>query len=134
MDKPGVFGMGTDIVEVHRIQGLADRWEGKFLDRVFCSEELDYCLPAINRYERLAGRFAAKEAVIKALGRRVPWKSIKVLPNEQGKPLVHLSSSTAVEELRRSGVHVSISHTERYATATALCVRRRDRKTDEETG
>ncbi|MFW6049409.1 MAG: holo-ACP synthase [Candidatus Bipolaricaulota bacterium] len=125
MNDLNVCGMGVDIVEVDRIQNLVDRWEGRFLDRVFCPEELDYCLSSRNRYERLAGRFAAKEAIIKAIGRWVPWKSIAVLPDDKGKPLVYFSPSPAVDGLEGSGFHVSISHTENYATATALCVGRR---------
>lgn len=118
----GIAGIGTDIVEVKRIQDLVGKWNDKFLDRVFCQAELEYCLRAKNANERLAGRFAAKEAVIKSLGQRIPWKAIEVLPAKTGRPVVHLLSTLGLEEQEGSVIEVSISHTKRYATATAICV------------
>ncbi len=120
----GITGIGTDIVEVERIHDLVGKWNGRFLHRVFCESELEYCLNAKNASERLAGRFAAKEAVIKSLGRSVPWKAIKVVSTEVGRPIVHLRSSPGLEEQDNSVIELSISHTKQYATATAICVKK----------
>lgn len=115
-----LYGLGTDIVQVDRIEKIVGKWNDKFLTRIYCPEELSYCRSGRNRYQRLAGRFAAKEAVIKSLGERVPWKSIKVISLKSGQPAVKLISSAGLDELVNQQMMVSISHTSRYATATAL--------------
>ena len=111
--------MGTDIVEVDRIQALMDRWPAKFLKRIFTPDEIAYCerqaAPAIH----FAGRFAAKEAVKKALyagGELTPifFHQIQVKRTPQGAPLVHLDGAG------QGALQVSISHTDRHAVATAI--------------
>lgn len=115
----GIRGIGIDIVKVSRIENLVDRWDHKFLDRVFTGSELDYCLSARRRHEHLAGRFAAKEAVIKAVGVKMPWKSIEVELDRNGKPFV-LIDSDEKRNISKKDLHISITHLEDYALAIAV--------------
>src|SRR3972149_12304434 len=82
--------VGVDIVEIDRVERALERWGERFLRRVYTSVEVAFCR---GRVHELAARFAAKEAVMKALGtgaRGLAWREIEVLPNRRGKPLVHL--------------------------------------------
>jgi len=121
-----ILGTGLDLVEVARIADLAERHGERFLKRVFTDAELEYCLPRAARNVHLAGRFAAKEAVFKALGtgwsETVSWKQVEVLPGESGAPEVKLSGGAAVRlaALGGSRVHVSITHDAGVAAASAL--------------
>jgi holo-[acyl-carrier protein] synthase len=113
---------GIDLIEIDRIGATLDRFGPRFLNRVYTEREQQYCR---GRIERLAGRFAVKEAVSKALGigiRRIRWRDIEVLPNREGKPIVTLSGR-AQEEAARRGIHgleVSITHSRALAAATAV--------------
>ena len=111
--------VGTDIVEVDRIQALIDRWSAQFLERIFTPDEIAYCdrqaVPSIH----FAGRFAAKEPVKKALyagGHVTPihFHQIRVERTPQGAPLVRLTGP------EQRAIQVSISHTKRHAIATAI--------------
>ncbi|MFB6214951.1 MAG: holo-ACP synthase [Candidatus Bipolaricaulia bacterium] len=115
----GVRGVGIDIVKVPRIKRLVDRWDRKFLDRVFTEPELDYCLSGRRQHEHLAGRFAAKEAVIKAVGERLPWKSINVESGSDGRPFVLVEGDKG-EGNSKENLHISITHLEDYALAVAV--------------
>lgn len=116
----GIRGIGIDIVKVPRIEGLVDRWEHKFLDRVFTETELDYCLSGRRQFEHLAGRFAAKEAVIKAVGIKMSWKSIEVGSDRNGRPFILIDSDDEEEIISRGDLHISITHLEDYALAIAV--------------
>jgi holo-[acyl-carrier protein] synthase len=123
-----IVGLGTDIIEVARIARAYDRFGERFLLKVYTPEEIQYCLRATHRgrvVERLAGRFAAKEAVMKSLGRgpgKVPWRSVAILPQRSGPPKVVLNGPAArrAAELGANQVLVSISHQAQWATATAI--------------
>jgi holo-[acyl-carrier protein] synthase len=121
-----ILGIGMDLVEVARIADLAVRHRERFLNRVYTPAELEYCLPKAARDQHLAGRFAAKEAVFKALGtgwsETVSWKQVEVLPGESGAPEVKLSGGAAARlaALGGSRVHVSITHDAGVAAASAL--------------
>ena len=113
-----VTGIGTDIVEISRVRQAIARREG-FADRIFTEAEKQYCMSCANYAERLAGRFAAKEAVAKSLGVPLSWLDVEILPDEAGKPVVRLSGRAA--ELAGSRqVMVSISHCRTYAVAYAI--------------
>jgi len=121
-----ILGTGLDLVEVARIAELADRHGERFLSRVFTEREIAYAEPKAARFQHLAGRFATKEAVFKALGtgwsQGVGWKSVEVASSASGKPEVVLSGGAA-ERLRAMGgerVHISITHTEGMASASAI--------------
>src|SRR5581483_4833271 len=84
------FAVGIDIIEIARVRKVLERHPQRFLDRVYTPEEVAFCR---GRIAELAARFAAKEAVMKALGtgaRGLAWREIEILPNRRGKPLVYL--------------------------------------------
>ncbi|AEG59047.1 holo-ACP synthase [Desulforamulus ruminis] len=117
-------GIGTDIIEIERIELAISRSGQQFLDRVFTPAEQEYCGGKIYC---LAGRFAAKEAILKALGtglRGLRWTNIEVLPNYQGKPEVRLSGGALemAEAMEISKILVSISHDRGRAVAFAVAV------------
>lgn len=115
------LGIGTDIVEVERIEKSINRTD-KFLEKVFTQREVDYCNSKPNRYERYAGRFCAKEAVSKALGtgvRNFSLTDLEILNDELGKPIIYFNEK--LEKLEKDyEIHLSISHCKNYATATAI--------------
>lgn len=121
-----VLGIGNDIVEIARIQALLTRYPQRFLNRVFTSYEQDYCLKRKEPALHFAGRFAAKEAVVKALGtgftQGLSWLDIEIRPDEKGKPCVFLSP-WALELFEKPKLCVSISHCHAYATAFAIWLR-----------
>ncbi len=121
-----IIGTGIDLVEISRIVSAIEKHGDRFLKRLFSPEELDYCLGKAARDQHLAGRFAAKEAVFKALGtgwaEGVSWLGVEILPGIAGAPQINLSGP-AKERLRSIGgqrIHISISHTDKMATAVAI--------------
>lgn len=124
-----VVGVGVDMTEISRImQALEDPNIGlRFRDRVYTDKEVYYCeRKQRGKYESYAGRFAAKEAVMKSLGRgwgsRVSWKDIEILPAPGGNPEVHLHNKTSAlaRELGIQHVSLSITHTQQYAMAYVI--------------
>jgi holo-[acyl-carrier protein] synthase len=125
-----ILGHGIDIVETERIKRSVEEHGQRFLDRVFTPGEQQYCAANAKRYyEHLAGRFAAKEAVLKVLGTGwrggIAWTDIEILREPSGQPTITLTG-----ECRRiaaeTGItrwHVSISHIETHATASAIGLR-----------
>lgn len=113
-----ILGVGTDIVEVERVREMVERDTG-FAERVFTRRELDYSLPKVTRYEHLAARFAAKEAVAKALGRSFSWHEVEMTNNSDGKPEVTLYDR-AKAAANGATVHLSVSHTREHACAVAV--------------
>jgi holo-[acyl-carrier protein] synthase len=111
--------VGVDIVETDRVRAALERFGEKFLRRVYSPVEVAFCR---RRAHELAARFAAKEAVMKALGtgaRGVAWREIEVLPNRRGKPLVYLHGRARerAERIGLRGLDVSMSHSREYAVA-----------------
>lgn len=125
-----IVGHGIDIVETARIRQLVDHHGQHFLDRCFTPLEQEYCARNPKRhYEHLAGRFAAKEAILKVLGTGwrggIAWTDMEILPEPSGQPKLRLSGETAriARQLEIVQWHVSISHIETHATASAIGVR-----------
>lgn len=119
-----ILGTGIDIIEIQRIKKAVDR-NGKFLNKVFTSGESDYFDSRRNNPCHIAGAFAAKEAVLKALGtglRDIDWKDIEILRDTLGKPHVALYNSALVlaSNLGIKNIHISISHSRDYAVAHAV--------------
>lgn len=109
-----VIGLGVDLVEVSRVRRLAERTPG-FLKRFFTPGELAYSSESKNKYERLAARFAVKEAVIKALdAKELPLRSIEVENTASGSPRVRVKGRP------RTRLLVSISHTGSHAVASVI--------------
>lgn len=120
---------GVDIVQISRIQRAWKQHGDSFLERLYTSAERAYCMDVRMPVIRFAGRFAAKEAVMKALGTGwrggMRWTDIETLPDELGKPLVRLHGEAAQLAVNQ-GIHgmlMSISHAGDYAIASAIGVR-----------
>lgn len=114
-------GIGIDLVRVRRIGRLSDRWGERFLSRIYTPEELRYCLSRRNTSQHLAGRFAVKESVFKAVGHKLPWKSVNVGSGEEGAPCVSFGKRLAPDLTQENNrVLVSISHTSEYAVGMAV--------------
>lgn len=124
-----IVGVGVDLVKISRIRAAAERWGNRFLARVFTDRERAYARRRREPAPHLAGRFAAKEAVFKALGvgwrRGVRWREVEVVNNPQGKPELVLTGQTKrlSETLGVTAMHVSLSHDSDYAIAEVLLVR-----------
>jgi holo-[acyl-carrier protein] synthase len=121
-----IVGLGVDISEVNRIEAAITRFGRAFLDRVFSPSEIAYCERHRNRFERYAGRFAAKEATMKALGtgwaRGVRWVDIEVVRLPTGQPTMALHGATR-EHADRLGVRrisLSITHSGNTALAEVI--------------
>lgn len=121
-----IVGIGLDLVKISRVRDLADTWQDRFLDRVYSPAERDYCLARAAPYASLAGRFAAKEAILKALGtgwsRGIRWQDIEVLNDQAGRPRAVVGGRAAalLREAGVTAVHVSLSHDTDYAVAEAI--------------
>ena len=112
-----ISGTGIDIIEVDRIAKAIERWGDNFLNHVFTSEEIFYAQKHRDPPQRFAGRFAAKEAVLKAFGKNahISWKDISITNDADGKPLCHFGDKNFKKQIL-----ISISHTQNYAVASAI--------------
>ncbi len=121
-----IVGIGVDIVDVARIRRMAEEYGERFFRRVFSESELNYCMRFSEPFPHLAARWAAKEAVAKALGtgfsRGVTWKSIIVAHSPTGEPLVVLTgvAKEIAANLGVGKIWLSLSHTLEYAAAVAV--------------
>jgi holo-[acyl-carrier protein] synthase len=123
-----VIGIGTDIIETLRIAQMIERHGELFLRRVYTPLEIEYCSARKAATQHYAGRWAAKEAVLKALGtgwsRGIHWRDIEVRNELGGRPHIELEGG-ALEVSRRLGIDemlISISHCRSHATAYALAL------------
>jgi len=121
-----IIGLGVDIAEVPRIKAAIERHGQPFLRRVFTPNEIEYCERFKNKFERYAGRFAAKEATMKALGtgwrRGVRWVDLEVVREESGRPAIALAGEAAkiATALGVKRISLSITHTEAQALAQVI--------------
>jgi len=123
-----IVGLGTDIIENVRIGQMIEKHGELFLQRVFTEQEIRYCQRRRAAIQHYAGRWAAKEAVMKTLGtgftRGVGFQDIEVVSHRSGRPSIQLRGG-AGEVARRLGIDeilITISHCRAYATATAIAV------------
>ena len=118
-----IIGVGTDICSVARMERMAQKYGPRFLDRVFTREEQDRCRRKAGTAERLAARFAAKEAMMKALGTGwacgIKFLDIRVSNEFGGRPTVTLEGEAATwaQSLGVSKIHISLSHERDQAVA-----------------
>jgi holo-[acyl-carrier protein] synthase len=121
-----IIGIGTDIIECLRIAQMIERHGELFIRRVYTDHEIAYCSTKKAATQHYAGRWAAKEAVLKALGtgwvRGISWRDVEVRHKPGGAPAIALRGG-AQEVFERTGIthmHVSISHCRTHATAYAV--------------
>ncbi len=123
-----VIGIGTDIVECARIAKMIERHGEQFLERVYTPKEIAYCSSRKQATQHYAGRFAAKEAVLKALGtgwsNGIEWTDIEVRSDPNGKPRVAFGGRAReiCEQQRVEEMLISISHCRSHATAYAIAL------------
>lgn len=121
-----IKGIGTDLIELERIGRIYREQGERFLKRLFTETERDYFARWKEPVPRIAGRFAAKEAVMKALGtgwsRGVRWRDIEIVRGDAGKPVVKLSgtSKAIFDSLDATRVHCTITHSRHSAMAVVI--------------
>ncbi|HYG34913.1 MAG TPA: holo-ACP synthase [Clostridia bacterium] len=121
-----ILGIGTDIIEVARIAASHEKFGERFLNRILHPAEISYCLSHKVPAPFLAARFAAKEAISKAfgtgIGSQLGWLDMEVGRKESGEPFVilHERGQALLVSRGARSVHISISHTQYYATAYAV--------------
>ncbi len=121
-----IVGTGVDIAEVGRIRQSVERFGERFLHRVFTEGEIQYCERKANRFESYAGRFAAKEAAMKALGtgwnHGIRWRDVEVVRPKGQRPTLQFHG-LAAELARKMGaknIALSITHTSEQALANVI--------------
>lgn len=126
-DSPTV-SIGTDIVDVSRIKRVVSRFGEAFLNKIFTSTEIEYCIHSAHRYQSLAARFAAKEAFAKAVGSGIGamlvWHDVEVKNVFNGQPRLELSERARLL-MRRLGfctAKISLSHTKTLAQAVVILI------------
>ena len=119
-----IFGVGIDIIEIERIKKSIERFGDRFLNKIFTQTELNYCLPKKNKYQHLAARFAAKEAVSKALAtgwsEGFSWKDIEIFNEKNGMPRAQLQGSLKNFLGDNKSLQITMSHSEHYVTCFAI--------------
>ena len=131
---PASLAAGIDAIELERVARTLKRHPERFLSRVFTDLEVAFCR---GRVHELAVRFAAKEAMMKALGtgvRGIAWREIEVLPNRRGKPLIYLhgKAKKRAETLGMGQPEVSLTHSDSLALAFVVAPVQDDTNYDEE--
>lgn len=127
-----ILGIGTDIVECLRIRKMIDQYGEAFLRRVYTPREIQYCQARKHANEHFAGRWAAKEAILKALGtgwsRGIAWTDLEIRNEPGGAPKVRVRGVARDAAVSRgiADILISISHCRTYATAYALALGNRD--------
>jgi holo-[acyl-carrier protein] synthase len=121
-----IIGMGIDVAEVSRIREVIESQTERFLRRVYTPDEVAYCEQFKNKFERYAGRFAAKEAAMKALGtgwsRGVRWVDVEIVRQRGGRPTISLKgeAKNIADGLGVKNIAVSITHTAEQAFAQVI--------------
>lgn len=115
---------GTDIIEVDRIKQSIEEFGDKFLERIYTKKEIEYCNSKnAMKYQHFAARFAAKEAILKAISENlnskydIMWANMEIINNKDGRPKVRFID-IKIDEIE--GIDISISHIKEYAVATCV--------------
>lgn len=110
-----ILGVGTDIIEISRIKKSVERWGDDFLKHILTDEEIKNAKKYKQPWSHYAGRFAAKEAIFKAMGDpKLGWHDVSIINDKQGKPLCKYKKNF------KNRILISISHSKNYATA--ICI------------
>jgi holo-[acyl-carrier protein] synthase len=121
-----ILGIGTDIVEIERIRDMIERHGDHFVQRCYTAAEIEYSMRHRDSAVRFAGRWAAKEAVVKVLGtgfvQGITFHDVEIISLHTGQPTVKLSGEAEriAAERKIAEVMITISHAREYATATAI--------------
>lgn len=121
-----IIGTGIDIIEINRIRSVINKWNLRFLNRVYTSNEIHYCGQKKDScFQSFAGYFSAKEAWAKAIGTGIygiRWKEIEIRKDDLGKPYIHLSGQAQKMATKRgiTNTNLSISHTRHWAIAQVI--------------
>lgn len=119
-----VIGIGIDIIEIDRIKKSIDQFGENFLKKVYTQNEIDYCLAKHNKYQHLAARFAAKEAIYKALAsgwqEHTGWQDIEIVNEANGLPVAKFTGKLNSFINPDKDVKISMSHSENYVTCVAI--------------
>jgi holo-[acyl-carrier protein] synthase len=130
-----VFGIGIDIIEIDRVQTSIEKYGDHFLNKIYTPSELEYCLNKTNKYQHLAARFAAKEAVYKALtsetdepgneysSATIGWHDIEIFNEPNGLPRVKIFGKIKILLNGERSLKISISHSRDYVTCVAIVYR-----------
>ena len=117
------FKIGNDIIEVQRIKKSFEKFPDKFKTKIYTDKEIDYCeKKGMNKYQCYAARFAAKEAIFKAISETIDnkyaidWKDIEIINDKSGRPHANVNNTQI------KSIDISLSHIKEYAIATALVV------------
>jgi holo-[acyl-carrier protein] synthase len=119
-----IYGIGIDIVKIERMRTVVEKWGQRFLKRVFTKDEISYCYEKKEPYLSLAVRFAAKEALVKAVGSAAPVSltDIEVMNMDSGKPLIKVNGKLKdffnVKSIKNA--HLSLSHEHDYGVACVV--------------
>ena len=114
---------GIDIIEIERVKQSIEETDGKFCERVYTEKEIEYCeSKKMQKYQHYAARFAAKEAVLKAISQLleskfdIEWKDIEIQNDENGRPYVNILK----QGIHIDNIDISISHCKTYAVASVV--------------
>lgn len=126
-----IIGIGIDIIEIDRIKDSVDKHGDRFLNKIYTNSELKYCLSKNSKYQHLAARFAAKEAVYKALTTGwheiATWQDIEILNETNGMPVVTLKGKLKSFLSADKSLKISISHSRDYVTCVAIVYKNSER-------
>ena len=118
---------GTDIIEIDRIRSSIENLEERFIREIFTEKEIQYCETKRRaKYQHYAARFAAKEAIFKAISKllnskyELTWKNAEILNDENGKPYINFINTNITEKIE--DIDISISHCKLYAVANVVLV------------
>ena len=118
---------GTDIIEIKRIKSSIEELGETFKNKIFTEREIEYCESRKSaKYQHYAGRFAAKEAIFKAVSEllnnkfEISWRDGEILNDENGKPIVTIKNSILDEKI--DSIDISISHCKEYAVANVIII------------
>lgn len=120
-----IIGIGVDIVEIRRIRNALQGTE-RMQQRVFTKAEIEFCTGRRHRYQHFGGRFAAKEAALKALGtgwsRGIRWRDVEITDDETGKPQLtfHGKAREIFDELSAQRAWISVTHSPDHAVAVVV--------------
>lgn len=124
----GIIAHGIDLVDCPRIEQMIERHGERFVNRIFTAAEQAYAKSSRNEVEKLSGRFAVKEAVLKLIGTgwrgKIAWTDIEVINNAAGQPEVTIRGEVKriADELGIEQISVSITHTANFAIASAIAL------------